>query len=491
MKCLNNRRLLVVDDQEVIHFSFRTAFGGPTRGKPDGGSLQEGYDVDYTSSGEKGLEILRRGMQSDEPHSLAFVDMYMPQGWDGVETITRFWETSPDLQIVVCTAFTDYSWSQIIARLGKVDQLLILKKPFDKIEVRQLARALTEKWRLSRQVRTNVTSLEEAVAERTGELARANARLVDLNREIVAARDAAQSADRAKTEFLANVSHEIRTPMTSILGYADLLGDRDCPVDRRREAVATVRRHANHLLEMIDGLLDISKLEAGKLTVQRTNVAPRELALEVSSLLNVRAEERRLRLAVEFHGDLPQTIDSDPRRLRQILLNLVGNAIKFTEIGEVRLGVRMLDGADHSSPRIAFEVIDTGIGIAAEQLPHLFDCFHQSATAARRQFGGMGLGLAISMRLARMLGGDIQVTSGPGAGSTFRLVLPVSKAAEVGSASRKPAVCVAQTSAGGQVREGCDSKSVRELPVNDRERLTAADVHDVRRDAIAAGSGGT
>jgi signal transduction histidine kinase len=441
MKCLNNRRLLVVDDQEVIHFSFRTAFGGPPRGAPDADSPQEGYDVDFATSGEKGLDLIRRGIQCDEPHALAFVDMYMPQGWDGVETITRFWETSPDLQIVVCTAFTDYSWSQIIARLGKVDQLLILKKPFDKIEVRQLARALTEKWRLARQVQMNVTNLEEAVAERTSELARANARLVDLNREIVAARDAAESADRAKTEFLANVSHEIRTPMTSILGYADILAEPDCPSDKRRHSVATVRQHAEQLLAIIDGLLDISKLEAGKLTVQRTKVAPRELALEVSSLLNVRAEERGLRLSVEFHGDLPETIDSDPRRLRQILLNLIGNAIKFTEIGEVRLAVRMVADSHHSSPCIAFEVIDTGIGIAAEQLPHLFDCFHQGDTSARRQFGGIGLGLAISMRLARMMVGDIQVASVPGAGSTFRLIVPVHLTRET-SASRQLAARV-------------------------------------------------
>src|SRR5579859_1468476 len=116
MKCLNNRRLLVVDDQEVIHFSFRTVFGSPAAGRDP---ANEGYEVDYATSGEQALEIVRRGVGSDEPHALAFVDMYMPQGWDGVETITRFWEVSPELQIVLCTAFTDYSWSQIIARLGK------------------------------------------------------------------------------------------------------------------------------------------------------------------------------------------------------------------------------------------------------------------------------------------------------------------------------------------------------------------------------------
>lgn len=429
MKCLNNRRLLVVDDQEVIHFSFRTVFGGSTSGAPGRDPLQEGYEVDYATSGEKGLELIRRGTETDEPHALAFIDMYMPQGWDGVETITRFWEISPDLQVVLCTAFTDYSWTQIITRLGKTDQLLILKKPFDKIEVRQLARALTEKWRLSRQAQFNLLNLEDLIAARTGDLARANARLVDLNREIVAARDAAESANRAKTEFLANISHEIRTPMTSILGYADLLGESDCATGKRIETVATIRRHADQLLTIIDELLDISKLEAGKLTIQRSKVSPRDLALEVSSLLQVRAEERNLRLAVEFHSAIPLTIDSDPLRLRQILLNLIGNAIKFTDVGEVRLSVKMLSDDPLSESRIAFEVIDTGVGMSTDQLQNLFDCFHQGDSSAKRRFRGIGLGLAISMRLARMLGGDITVTSAPGAGSTFRLVLPVRKAA--------------------------------------------------------------
>ena len=431
MKCLNNRRLLVVDDQEVIHFSFRTVFDGSASGAPGREPSQEGYEVDYATSGEQGLEIITRAAETDEPHALAFVDMYMPQGWDGVETITRFWEASPDLQIVLCTAFTDYSWTQIITRLGKTDQLLILKKPFDKTEIRQLARALTEKWRLSRQVRFNLTNLEDVVAARTGELARANARLIDLNREIVAARDAAESANRAKTEFLANISHEIRTPMTSILGYADLLGESDCSADKRIESVATIRRHADQLLTIIDELLDISKLEAGKLTIQRAKVSPRDLALEVSSLLHVRAEERNLRLAVEFHSDIPPTIDSDPLRLRQILLNLIGNAIKFTDVGEVRLAVKMLSDDAHLEPRISFEVIDTGVGISPEQQQNLFDCFYQGDTSAKRRFRGIGLGLAISMRLARILGGDISVTSAPDAGSTFRLILPLRKAADV------------------------------------------------------------
>jgi signal transduction histidine kinase len=425
MKCLNNRRLLVVDDQEVIHFSFRTVFGDSASGMAARDLSNEGYEVDYATSGEEALELVRRDVQTDQPHVLAFIDMYMPDGWDGVETISRLWEVSPELQIVLCTAFTDYTWSQIITRLGKTDQLLILKKPFDKIEVRQLARGLTEKWRLARQLRLNITSLEEMVAARTGELARANARLADLINELITARDAAEAASRAKTEFLANISHEIRTPMTAIVGYADMLAESQCAPGERVESATTIRRHADQLLTIIDDLLDISRLEAGRMTFDRAQFSPRDMALEVVSLLHVRAEEKNLRLAAEFPGALPASIESDPLRMRQILLNLVGNAIKFTETGEVRITVGVPAGSSAKAPQICFEVTDTGIGLSADVLQNLFDCFSQGDMSAKRRFRGIGLGLAISKRLARILGGDISVTSSPGSGSTFRLTVPV------------------------------------------------------------------
>jgi len=429
MQCLNNRRLLVVDDQEVIHFSFRTVFGNPVAAaSAEAGG--EAYQVDYATSGETALEIIRKAAGADEPHALAFVDMYMPQGWDGVETITRLWEASPDLQVVLCTAFTDYSWSQVITRLGKTDQLLILKKPFDKFEVRQLARALTEKWRLSRQLKLHLAGLEEVVAARTRELERANRRLIALNHDLVLVRDAAEAANRAKTEFLANISHEIRTPMTSILGYAELLGEPACATAERLELVGTIRRNADHLLAIIDDLLDISKLEAGNVWVERSSFSPRELALKVVSLLHMRAEEKNLRLAVEFQSALPATFESDPVRLRQILLNLVGNAIKFTDQGGVRLSLKILADDERRGRFLAFDVVDSGVGISPGQLKDLFDCFSQADSSVTRRFKGIGLGLAISSRLAKLLGGDITVDSTPGVGSTFRVTVPIAPAGD-------------------------------------------------------------
>jgi PAS domain S-box-containing protein len=232
---------------------------------------------------------------------------------------------------------------------------------------------------------------------------------------------AAEVANRAKSEFLANMSHEIRTPMTAILGYADLLAESlDKP--EQLDAVQIIRRNGEHLLAIINDILDLSKLEAGKMRVERCAVAPLEVAEDVISLLRVRAEGKRLKLRLVTDGPIPKTIQTDATRLRQILFNLVGNAIKFTELGEVRVTLRLADGGPNGRP-LVFEVADTGIGMTPEQLKNLFRPFQQADASTSRKYGGTGLGLAISKRLAEMLGGDITATSRPGEGSTFVVTL--------------------------------------------------------------------
>jgi PAS domain S-box-containing protein len=232
---------------------------------------------------------------------------------------------------------------------------------------------------------------------------------------------AAEVANRAKSEFLANMSHEIRTPMTAILGYVDVLTaqlkDRE-----HRDALNIIRRNGDHLLTIINDILDLSKIEAGRLHVERCPCSPAALVAEVLSLMRVRAGGKGLELKLEFAGPVPETVSTDPARLRQILLNLVGNAIKFTEIGGVRIAVRLL-GGDTSQPKLLFEVVDTGIGITAEQVGQLFKPFRQADASTSRKFGGTGLGLAISKRLAEFLGGDIAVRSEFNKGSSFALTI--------------------------------------------------------------------
>ncbi|MCA9167542.1 MAG: PAS domain-containing protein [Planctomycetales bacterium] len=244
-----------------------------------------------------------------------------------------------------------------------------------------------------------------------------------IEHELLQSKELSEAANRAKSEFLANMSHEIRTPLTAILGYADLLYDENAVANQPKqlEMVRTIQRNGEHLLAIINDILDLSKIEAGKMTIEHLPVELDQLAREVLALMQVRASAKNVGLLLRYDGPLPTSIHSDPVRLRQILVNLVGNAIKFTEKGHVRLSIKLDQQGDVPSLRLAIE--DTGIGMTPAQLEKLFIAFNQADTSTTRKFGGTGLGLLISKRLSQMLGGDIEVASEPGKGSTFTAVI--------------------------------------------------------------------
>ncbi len=251
--------------------------------------------------------------------------------------------------------------------------------------------------------------MERAMAISSDELREATAR--------------AEAASRAKSEFLANMSHEIRTPMTAILGYTELLQGDVQSESERADHVRTIRRNGEHLLRIINDILDLSKIEAGKMTVESTGCSPARIVAEVAAAMRVRAGGKGIGLDVDYCFPLPEVIQSDPLRVRQILMNLIGNAVKFTEQGRVVVALRA-EGVDGRSPSIRIEIADTGIGMTPGQVSALFRPFNQADTSTTRKFGGTGLGLTISKRLAGMLGGDLSVTSRPGHGSVFSVTLP-------------------------------------------------------------------
>ena len=240
----------------------------------------------------------------------------------------------------------------------------------------------------------------------------------DLERGMAEARE----ASRAKSEFLANMSHEIRTPMTAIIGYADLLLDPETTATERLTHIQTIRRNGEHLLSILNDILDLSKIEAGKMTVEAVRCSPSMIIVDVASLMRVRAKEKGLFFEVHYQTPIPETIESDPTRLRQVLMNLVGNAIKFTSSGGIRILARC-EKDDSGANRLQLEVVDTGIGMSPAQVDQIFQPFVQADTSTTRKFGGTGLGLAICRRLARMLGGDITIDSSPGRGSAFRFAV--------------------------------------------------------------------
>jgi signal transduction histidine kinase/CheY-like chemotaxis protein len=238
------------------------------------------------------------------------------------------------------------------------------------------------------------------------------------------ARLAAELASRAKSHFLANMSHEIRTPMTAILGFADLLLEEQSPKQLfdHREALDTIKRNGCHLLELINDVLDVSKIEANRMTTEQIVCSPARIVSDVVELMGSKAIEKHLKLRCEYLTPIPETVVSDPTRLKQILFNLVSNAIKFTDVGEVRVEVSaesvVGDVADERV-RLSFTVADTGIGLSIAQTKKLFQPFAQADSSTARKRGGTGLGLAITRSLARLLGGDVEVVSAPGVGSMF------------------------------------------------------------------------
>ena len=241
------------------------------------------------------------------------------------------------------------------------------------------------------------------------------------------ARLRALESTRLKSEFLTNMSHEIRTPMTAILGFAEEIEvelETTSASARIRGALATVRRNGVHLLSLINGILDLSKIEAGRLEVARERCSPVRIVAEVASLLGVQALEKGLTLETVAVGEIPETIETDRTRLRQILINLVGNAVKFTERGRVRIEVGLLPARGDAPRMLEIAVVDSGCGIAPEQLGVIFDVFTQVHGSVTRTHQGTGLGLALSRKLARLLGGEIHVASDFGRGSRFALCIP-------------------------------------------------------------------
>ncbi len=285
--------------------------------------------------------------------------------------------------------------------------------------------------------------------------------------ELERARLAAEAANIAKSAFLANMSHELRTPLTSIMGYADLLLDPAVSADRRRDFLVTMRRSGQQLLSLINDILDVSKIEAGKMTIERVDCRLLEVLSDVDSFMRARAVERGIQFSVRNVTPVPLRIRTDPTRLRQIFLNLVGNAVKFTDAGSVRVEVSyrpegvLAPQAAHGVGRepssgpgksaaggaqggvLVVAVVDTGIGIAPEQQARIFEPFTQADVSTTRRFGGTGLGLSISRRLSHMLGGSLTLESRPGHGSTFSLYLPLdhSAAGEMAPAGDVQSLC--------------------------------------------------
>jgi signal transduction histidine kinase len=445
---MRNKRILIIDDNPAIHVDMRKilcptvsaeslaldSLEAELLGVPATASTSPAnFELDSAMQGEEGLAMLRQSLIAERPYAMAFVDMRMPPGWDGLVTTLALWEAEPELQVVICTAYSDYSWDEMLSKLGSSDRLLILKKPFDTVEVLQLANALTEKWDLLNEIKNHSAMLEERVRDRTAQLEQVNSNLrseidhrIQIEKQLVEAKDAAEAATRVKADFLANMSHEIRTPMNGVIGLATILLDSRLD-DDQTELVNMMIGSGKNLLELINDIMDLSKMESRQLQLEDIEFNIYEQLHEVVALHAVVADQKGLELILDVDDAIPQTLRGDPVRLRQIIFNLVGNATKFTLRGEIVLSIK-LESESPNSVTLRIDCKDTGIGIAATVQATLFQPFVQADSSTTRKYGGTGLGLAICRDLVELMNGDIGVMSKLNEGSTFWCTCQLRKA---------------------------------------------------------------
>jgi len=461
MTTAQNRRILLVDDMPTIHDDFRKILApqAPAKSALDAAkaalfgeevkAASLPFELDSAYQGQEGFAKVCESVRADRPYAMAFVDMRMPPGWDGVETIERLWQQDPRLQIVICTAYSDASWDEVLQRLDARDRLLILKKPFDNIEVRQLAQALTAKWASTRQAARHIDGLEEAVGERTRELTQTNAALRDEISERKRLESQLVQSEKLACigQLAAGVAHEINNPIGYVLSnfgaLEDYLGQlfemlaayesaepnvasadiaerlkglrervqleflkEDVPglMRESREGIDRVRR-------IVQDLKDFSRVDSGD-AWQWANLHP-----GIDSTLNIVASEVKYKAdVVKDYGSIPD-IECLPSQLNQVVMNLVVNAAHAMGPQRGRISVRT--GAEGDV--VWIEVADTGCGIAPEHLPRIFDPFFTTKPIGQ----GTGLGLSLSYGIVRKHQGRIEVQSVVGSGSRFRVVLPV------------------------------------------------------------------
>lgn len=405
--------------------------------EPDGAILWHGYITDITARKDAEAASFQKESQLRtviESASLATWDWY-PQASRAVMNDRWFAMLGYKPGELPSTVET---WQSLLHPSERESTVELLKAHMDgksesyKAEVRMLCKDGSWAWVL--------TSGRVIDRDESGAPTRVAGVQVDITEQkqvqerLRAAKELAEAANRAKSEFLANMSHEIRTPMTAIIGYADLLRDGFSrggilSPGEAEQATEIISRNGQHLLAVINDILDISKIEAGKLEIECVPTDIRTMVADMCSLLRVRADGKGIALRSLVSDTVPRHITTDPVRVRQVLMNLVGNAIKFTEVGGVDLLVSALPTSD-GQWAITFEVRDTGIGIAPSLCARLFTAFSQADTSMSRRFGGTGLGLMISRRLAAALGGNISVSSTVDVGSTFTFALIACAASE-------------------------------------------------------------
>jgi two-component system, NtrC family, sensor kinase len=434
-----NRRILIIDDNKAIHEDFKKILG---RGVSPAGNLSEveaalfgetsprfvmnEFQVDSAFQGQEGLSLIEKSLRENQPYAMAFVDVRMPPGWDGVETAKKILENEPHLQIVICTAHSDYSWEEMTVQLGISDRWVILKKPFDNVEVIQLAHALTEKWSLRQMARAKMGQLETIVAARTHELQTANEQLRVEMAEHARTEETLRQAQKMEAvgQLAGGIAHDFNNLLTVIRGYVDYLSADGNQTNDGLTALREIANAVDRAAKLTSQMLMFSR----KKTVQPQDLDLNEVVTRLGSWLH-----RLLGENISIHiqnGSRPLVVHADPVMMEQILLNLAVNARDaMPEGGQLTIRtdeVEIHEGDCHNDSKtrpgrfVCTSVSDTGCGIAPEILPRIFEPFFTTKQPGK----GTGMGLATVYGIVQQHDGWIDVASEPGHGTMFKIFLP-------------------------------------------------------------------
>jgi signal transduction histidine kinase len=441
-------RILTIDDNRAIHEDFRKILCPPSADttalgeaeaklfdEPTRARQSAVFEIDSAYQGQEGLEQVRQSLQSGRPYAMAIVDVRMPPGWDGIETTQKLWEVDPDLQVVICSAYSDYSWDEIIARLGNSDRLLFLKKPFDTVEILQLANALTEKWRLIHEVRNHMADLERTVRERTQQLQVSNDRLLveiaehreseqRLKRVIEELRDTQQRVIqqerlRALGGMASGIAHDFNNALVGILGLTELLLVHPENLDDKqttRRYVEMINTSAKDAGEIVNRLREFYRHREGREVFGKVDL--NQLIEEAISLTQpmwkTQAEAKSISITLQKDLQNSSPVTGSAGELREVLTNLIFNAVEaMPRGGTIVIRAR---GDDN---QVTLEVSDTGTGMTDEVRQHCLEPFFTT-----KGDHGTGLGLSMVYGIVQRHEGTIDINSEVGKGSTFIIRIP-------------------------------------------------------------------
>jgi len=466
MSIHTNHRILVIDDNRAIHDDFRKILC------PDHGKLDEAaaeffgdappvpghpvFEIDSAFQGAEGIVLLDRAVEEGRPYAMAFIDVRMPPGIDGIETAACLSHHHPDLQVVICTAYSDYSWEEMVGRLGNRDRLLILKKPFASVEALQLACALCEKWKLTREARDLLAGTERIVAERTRELRESNERLqaeIEQRKEAEAHLLRAQRLESIGT-LASGIAHDLNNMLSPILMSAELL--RLTLPTESQEIISIIESSAGRAARVVKQVLTFARGLEG----ERVPLQPKQMVREMAKIID-ETFPRMIRLDTYMPGELP-LIEGDPTQLHQVLLNLCVNARDaMPDGGTLRIELDEFTVDEHYASTlpgarvgryVRLRVSDTGSGIPRDIVDKIFDPFFTTKPLGK----GTGLGLSTTIGIVRTHEGFLDVHSEVGKGTTFEVFLP---AAPDGAAAPAPAEIEASPRGRGELILVVDDES--------------------------------